>query len=100
MTHLECSERDCCNNKAGCCCLDTISVQGEGEHNNEAVCCSYRADSGFDNAVGEQSAAPATDIRCNESCCCHNETGCCCADRVDISECGCGPECKMFAKED
>ena len=99
MAKLECSEHDCCNNRAGCCCLDAISVIEEGENEKEAVCCSYCCDSGMTDHVGAENASPETEIRCNEKKCCHNQNCCCQAEKVSIDECSCGPECKTFEKK-
>ena len=30
MSYLDCAQYDCCHNKAGCCCLDSINVRHTG----------------------------------------------------------------------
>jgi hypothetical protein len=89
MAYLECSEGDCCHNKAGCCCLDSIGVKQEA--GKDVVCCSYSCGSTDTDSV--EQPEPRTSIRCDDTCCCHNEDCHCAADRVCVKECSCGPEC-------
>ena len=36
MNYLDCAQYDCCHNKAGCCCLNSIQVRHTGP--GDAVC--------------------------------------------------------------
>lgn len=92
MSYLDCAQYDCCHNKAGCCCLDSINVRHTGP--GDAVCGSYRNSEGCGNvATDNQPASPETEIHCDDRGCRHLEGRCCCADHVSIDECSCGPEC-------
>ena len=96
MNYLDCAQYDCCHNKAGCCCLDGISVRHTGP--GDAVCGSYRNSEGYGNvATDNQPASPETDIHCDDKGCRHLEGRCCCADHVSIDERGCGPACATRA---
>ena len=91
MNYLDCAQYDCCHNKAGCCCLNSINVRHTGP--GDAVCGSYRNSEGYGNV--------ATD---NQPACARLDTAhgcpaarCCCADHVSIDERGCGPACATRA---
>ena len=45
MNYLDCAQYDCCHNKAGCCCLNSIQVRHTGP--GDAVCGSYRNSEGL-----------------------------------------------------
>lgn len=92
MTYLDCSEYDCCHNKAGCCCLGGIEVARAGER--DAVCASYRSSEGYGNTATDNIPGTAeTEIHCGDKTCAYNEGRCCCADHVSVDECSCGPQC-------
>lgn len=93
MTNLNCAQGDCANNSNGCCCLNTIEVDGS----QNAVCCSYCTGSGASDTV-KDAAQPATEIECGEQECCHNENCCCQSDHVEIGDCSCGPKCRNFER--
>ena len=63
MNYLDCAQYDCCHNKAGCCCLNSIQVRHTGP--GDAVCGSYRNSEGCGNvATDNPPASPETDIHC------------------------------------
>ena len=49
MNYLDCAQYDCCHNKAGCCCLNSIQVRHTGP--GDAVCGSYRNSEGCGNVA-------------------------------------------------
>ncbi len=99
MNYLDCAQYDCCHNKAGCCCLNSIQVRHTGP--GDAVCSSYRNSEGCGNvATDNPPASPETDIHCDDKGCRHLEGHCCCADHVSIDECSCGPECATRAPKE
>ena len=62
MNYLDCAQYDCCHNKAGCCCLNSIQVRHTGP--GDAVCSSYRNSEGCGNvATDNPPASPETDTR-------------------------------------
>lgn len=92
MVYLSCSEHDCCHNKGGQCCRNDICVHCEGA--TDAVCSSYCCNDAYANAATDNPPPSAeTAIRCGDKECCFNNDCNCCAGRVDIKECSCGPAC-------
>ena len=99
MNYLDCAQYDCCHNKAGCCCLNSIQVRHTGP--GDAVCGSYSNSEGCGNvATDNPPASPETDIHCDDKGCRYLEGRCCCADHVSIDECSCGPECATRAPKE
>ena len=35
MNYLDCAQYDCCHNKAGCCCLNSIQVRHTGDSHTQ-----------------------------------------------------------------
>lgn len=92
MTYLNCSEQDCCHNKGGCCCLDSIKMHHNSAHT--AMCASFASNEGYANAAVDNAPGQAeTDIRCDDSACRHNKNHACCSDLVGISQGRTGPCC-------
>lgn len=98
MSYLDCSEQDCCHNKAGSCCLGGISVHHAGH--NDAVCRSYRNNEAYGNVATDNAPAnPETQIRCDDTGCCYNDGKACQANHVTVQEQGCGPRCTTRTQE-
>lgn len=92
MTYLNCSEQDCCHNKGGCCCLDSIKMHHNSAHT--AMCASFANNEGYANAAVDNAPGQAeTDIRCDDGACRHNKNHACCSDLVGISQGRTGPCC-------
>ena len=55
MNYLDCAQYDCCHNKAGCCCLNSINVRHTGP--GDAISGSYRNSEGYGNVATDNQPA-------------------------------------------
>ena len=71
ICYLDCSQKDCCHNKGGACCLGGVKVHHAGQ--SDAVCRSYRNNEAYANAATDNAPPSAeTAVRCDDTGCRHN----------------------------